>query len=125
MRPPEPRTLLCAAVVLTVAAVFAAGMTRLWLGLDLAVHAHWLPACPFLSLTGVPCPGCGTTRALLLLGQLELASAFRANPAAPLLLVAMAVWAARPVRVRARLRDTAAAVALSAVLGLWIAENLV
>ncbi|MCZ6783143.1 MAG: DUF2752 domain-containing protein [Proteobacteria bacterium] len=125
MRPPEPRTLLCAAVVLTVAAVFAAGMTRLWLGLDLAVHAHWLPACPFLSLTGVPCPGCGTTRALLLLGQLELASAFRANPAAPLLLVAMAVWAARPRRVRARLRETTAAVALSAVLGLWIAENLV
>ncbi len=125
MRPPEPRTLLRAAVVLTVAAVFAAGMTRLWLGLDLAVHAHWLPACPFLSLTGVPCPGCGTTRALLLLGQLEIVSAFRANPVAPLLLLAMASWAVRPLRLRARLRDTAAAVALSAVVGLWMLRNFV
>lgn len=35
-----------------------------------------LPACPLKTLTGVPCPGCGTTRAALLLSKLEVFEAF-------------------------------------------------
>jgi len=49
----------------------------------LAPHlAGALPACPWKALTGVPCPGCGTTRAALALARLDLAAAFAVSPLA-------------------------------------------
>lgn len=39
-----------------------------------------VPFCPLRTLTGVPCPLCGSTRALLALAQLDFAAAFRFNP---------------------------------------------
>jgi len=41
-----------------------------------------LPPCPLKSLTGIPCPGCGTTRAALALAELDLAAAFAVSPLA-------------------------------------------
>lgn len=38
------------------------------------------PACPFHALTGLPCPTCGGTRALLALFQLDLPAALALNP---------------------------------------------
>jgi len=38
--------------------------------------AHGLPACPFKMFTGIPCPGCGTTRAALALATLHPVEAF-------------------------------------------------
>jgi len=40
------------------------------------------PACPLKAWTGVPCPGCGTTRAALALADLDLAVAFAVSPLA-------------------------------------------
>jgi len=37
------------------------------------------PRCPFLQLTGLTCPGCGSQRAIHHLLNLELSSAFRQN----------------------------------------------
>lgn len=49
----------------------------------LAPHlAGALPACPWKALTGIPCPGCGTTRAALALGRLDFAAAFAVSPLA-------------------------------------------
>jgi hypothetical protein len=51
--------------------------------------ARWQPAvlallkpCPLLTLTGLPCPTCGTTRAALALSHGQLTAAFAANPLA-------------------------------------------
>jgi hypothetical protein len=45
--------------------------------------AGWTDAgCLFQALAGLPCPGCGVTRGLLLLGAGDLAGAWRANPGA-------------------------------------------
>lgn len=41
-----------------------------------------LPACPVKSLTGLPCPGCGTTRAALALAELDPIAAFAVSPLA-------------------------------------------
>ncbi|MFN2431880.1 MAG: DUF2752 domain-containing protein [Gemmatimonadota bacterium] len=47
-----------------------------------------LPPCPFRSLTGFPCPTCGTSRALLALAHGAAAEAFRIQPLATLLVLA-------------------------------------
>jgi hypothetical protein len=40
---------------------------------------HFYPVCPFHALTGLQCPGCGTTRALHHLLHGDVAGAFRLN----------------------------------------------
>jgi len=73
----------------------------------------WLPACPFHALTGLYCPGCGSTRALFSLLHGDPARAFSMNPAMVLalpLLLAMVLGQAglvpaalsAPVRALAR-----------------------
>ncbi len=37
-------------------------------------------SCPMLELLGIPCPGCGMTRAWRALLRLDLSAAFRAHP---------------------------------------------
>lgn len=57
--------------------------------------AGWFPPCPFHSLTGLYCPGCGSLRALHLLLHGQIAGAFRMNP---LLLFSLPVIAAAYLR---------------------------
>ncbi len=61
-----------------------------WFGLFLVIHLFELPIdkiverlpifCPFKALTGIPCPGCGMTRAFLALAEADLITAFHSNP---------------------------------------------
>jgi uncharacterized protein DUF2752 len=52
-----------------------------------------LPAweCPFFRLTGVPCPGCGLTRACMLLLRGEVQASIRFHAFAPIFLVLIAI----------------------------------
>lgn len=43
--------------------------------------------CPARHLIGIPCPGCGMTRACLAACRLDFAEAFRMNPLWPLVLI--------------------------------------
>jgi len=52
------------------------------------VLAFQLPTCPTALFFGVPCPGCGLTRATLLLFTGDVAGALRMHPLVPLLLPA-------------------------------------
>lgn len=59
-------------------------------------HTHLGIPCPFYTVTGLYCPGCGITRALLALLELDPARAFRFNALAFVLLPLYAVyWTAR------------------------------
>lgn len=49
-----------------------------------------VPACPFLAITGCPCPTCGGTRALAGLYEGNVAAAIRANPLLTILALAIA-----------------------------------
>ncbi len=86
-----------------------------------------LPLCPFKTITGLPCPTCGVTRAVMAMTRLDLAAALAFNPLAVAgailggiyLLYAAIVLAARLPRLRPRLtaRDfTSARVVVIAVL---------
>lgn len=61
-----------------------------WSGLFLLVHffgvsldealEHLPIFCPFKAITGIPCPGCGMTRAFLELAEGDFVAAFQLNP---------------------------------------------
>ena len=51
-------------------------------------YLHGISLCPFHAVTGKPCPGCGMSRAFLLLGQLKIKEALEMNLfSVPLLLL--------------------------------------
>jgi len=118
-RSPDPNTLFRVAVGVLLAAMVVAGVGHRVFGWDLGEWLPWLPGCAFRSVTGIPCPGCGMTRAFLLLSQLRLVDAFAMNPASPALLTALAGWWVRPPRGSPRTANVAWAVALAAVLLSW------
>ncbi len=59
------------------------------------LHLDRLPMvlCTFKALTGLPCPTCGSTRALGRLAAFDLAGAIAMNPLATLVFGLVAVWA--------------------------------
>src|SRR4029453_12112969 len=58
-------------------------------GLQIVLVSLRLPSweCPFFHLTGVPCPGCGLTRATMLLLQGDVNASFRFHAFAPIVLL--------------------------------------
>jgi len=109
--------------------------SRLWaraaLGVPFAAAvALW--RCPVAALFGVPCPGCGLTRAALALVAGDIEGALRLQPLAPVLLV-FALWLAarelvavvRPGARRVRrggLEEGLAALLCGCLITLWIAR---
>jgi len=90
------------------------------------------PVCPFLSVTGWWCPGCGTLRAVHALTHGDLATAVERNVltvlAVPVLVIAWAAWLRRTVTGRPRSRWAAPPVALwgllATVVVFWVLRNL-
>lgn len=59
-------------------------LVALLLGASLLIFYH----CPLLYTVGIPCPGCGMTRALFALLRLDLAEAFYYHPLFPVVILA-------------------------------------
>ena len=90
--------------------------------------------CPFLGATGLPCPGCGLTRAALALARGELGASLAAHAFAPVLVLALAALAVaallpRPQREafaalaeRVERRTRASAFVMAALLLYWLAR---
>jgi hypothetical protein len=78
-----------------------------------------VPLCPFAALTGVPCPGCGLSRAALALLSGDVAAAFHFHP---LVFVALPVLVFVTTTRRERL-SVFAGLALGAMMvAVWIAR---
>lgn len=76
------------AFLLATAAMAVAAILML---LDPHVAMSILPSCPFHALTGLFCPGCGTTRALHALLHGDIAFALSMNPLAVVAIALMPV----------------------------------
>jgi len=68
------------------AAAYATGVAAVVLVLGSGVIR-----CPFAAVTHHPCPGCGSTRAVLALVSLHVGEAFRLNPSAPIIAASVGV----------------------------------
>jgi hypothetical protein len=119
----SPNLVLQAASLAVLAAVAASGLMTV-LGIDPLDHLDWVPACAIRTWTGIACPGCGMTRALVLLGQLQFAASCSSHPAAPGLVIALGVGAVRPGLLSARWRDAVVGVALAFVVGVWLVRSV-
>jgi len=64
-----------------------AGVGALHLGLSMAGLPAW--SCPILAATGVPCPGCGLTRATMELIRGDFLQSFQTHAFAPVFLFAL------------------------------------
>lgn len=88
--PPLPWTLRTQAertILLCSAAAVFAGALVLLLAAQGVIHLR----CTWHAVTGMPCPGCGTTRLLLCLARGEWFEALAMNPGAAMGLLALAV----------------------------------
>lgn len=86
----EARRLALPAVTL-VAALAGAGLVH---AVDPNQPGHY-PTCPFLAVTGLYCPGCGSARALHALTELDLTTALARNPIVPFCVAYLVLsWAA-------------------------------
>jgi hypothetical protein len=85
-------------------AVAGSGALLALFQVDVVAHLPHVTICLFRTLLGIDCPGCGLTRGLLMLGQLNGAGALGMNPLAPVVLIALGwiavgtPWAARVLR---------------------------
>jgi Protein of unknown function (DUF2752) len=111
-------------------AVLAAGATSLLAAVDPNQAGHY-PTCPFLFVTGLYCPGCGSLRALHAVAHLDVLTALDRNPltvlALPFLLLAWAGWTRRCLTGRPRagmLPGWAIWALLGLVLAFWVLRNL-
>jgi hypothetical protein len=83
--------------------------------------------CPFHATTGVPCPGCGMTRACAALARGDLATAWHHHPFSFALVALAAAVAFLPAKVRSgwraihpRVRTGILAGTIVLILGLWV-----
>lgn len=92
--------------------------------------ASVLPPCPFYWLTGLYCPGCGSTRALHALLHGDIAQAWAMNPLLVSTLPLIALMALNSAGWRPRNSDrlwhwlSAAEPWLWTLLGYWVLRNL-
>ncbi|HSD65491.1 MAG TPA: DUF2752 domain-containing protein [Vicinamibacteria bacterium] len=77
--------------------------------------------CLFRGLTGLPCPTCGSTRALGRLFALDFAGALRMNPFTTLVAVVVAAWAAADLALLPRRQALGLEVSRRVAFGLRVA----
>jgi hypothetical protein len=124
-RLPNPDRVLRVASLAVLAAVAASGLLASFGGIDLIDHLDWAPPCAIHAWTGFACPGCGMTRALVLLGQFQFAASCSAHPAAPGVAIALGVGVVRPGLLMHGRRNVVASVALVLVGIAWLVRSVV
>lgn len=83
---------------------------------------EWMPKCPFLALTGLKCPGCGTLRGMHCLLHLRFVDAWKMNP---FLIVALPLTGVLLVVPRLSRSVAVGTIVTIATLVYWVFRNVV
>lgn len=110
------------------AAAFVVGMSVLWFVYVVDPTRRMItPPCPYLTLTGLACPGCGLTRAAHFLLHGDIARAFAYNPWAfvtgPALLLFVLLPSMTDATRTLRVRTGLSWMMLVLTLAFWIWRN--
>ena len=88
----DPNDSLRILVIIALAAVSSSGIFFYLFRIDFLNYLPTVTLCPFHAITGLPCPGCGMTRAMISLGQLKLEAAMEYNLFSTPLLILMVLY---------------------------------
>ena len=83
--------------------ILLAGLAVVQIALTAAGWGAW--KCPIYSVSGVPCPGCGLSRAMLLLASGQWSAAIQMHAFAPVLLAAVIGFAVAGILPRRQLEN--------------------
>lgn len=120
-------------IIITVAAILVATVLVIFFYIDPNIYPFF-PKCPFLTVTGLECPGCGSQRSFHQLLHLNIAGAFHQNPLVvifgPYILLGLYIEyvAAKDKfqKVRSILFGKyAAMIILVIIIGYWIVRNII
>lgn len=75
----DPGITLKILVIIVLGIVTSSGIFLHIFGIDFMNYLPTVSLCPFHAITGLPCPGCGMTRAMLRIGQLKFEDAIGYN----------------------------------------------
>lgn len=75
----QPEMILRLFIGIILCIVIASGILSYFFKINIMTYISGLSLCPFHTITGIPCPGCGMSRAFLLLGQLKIREALIMN----------------------------------------------
>ncbi len=75
----RPEKLLYCTIGIILCSIIASGALFYFAKIDLISYLPGIHICPFHAFTGSPCPGCGMSRAFLLLGQFKIRAALEMN----------------------------------------------
>ena len=64
----------------------------------MTIYCENIPVCPFKLITGLPCPGCGLTRAFMALFTFNFLDSFRYHPLWPLVIFMLLVLFLEPIK---------------------------
>ena len=87
-----PNPFLSILVIIVLAVVSFSGVFLYLYEIDFLDYLPTVSLCPFHAITGLPCPGCGMTRAMISLGQLNLGEAIGYNLFSIPLLILMTLY---------------------------------
>jgi hypothetical protein len=108
------------AVLLILGVVLISGIFYHGFEIDVKDHLPGYVLCPFRVVTHIPCPGCGMTRAMLYLGQLNFGKAIHLNVFSIPLFVVMLIYIYKPKMIRILRNELVLKVLLVTVLVLWV-----
>lgn len=120
-------------IIIMVVAILVATVLIIFFYIDPNIYPFF-PKCPFLTVTGLECPGCGSQRAFHQLLHLNIAGAFHQNPLVvifgPYILLGLYIEYVAAKNKFKKVKSIlfgkyAAIIILVVIIGFWIGRNII
>jgi hypothetical protein len=118
----KPEKILRLSIGVILSLIFVSGILFFFWKINLINYLPIVTLCPFHAFTGKPCPGCGMSRAFLLLGQLRIKEALEINLfSVPLFLLMIVYFSFGDIPLWMQTKNLVR-ISLFAILIFWVAR---